>query len=146
MDQELTLRIILENPPEHVDFGLQKGSGRIYETVQTQRSTSNELQFNFTIRVKGNPEQNSLPAFQGAFVQGPSAARFVYIDIGACAGQTDSIWSRRLKIPLYGITWSLIDQLLANDKLVLETRIPGTGKDGGPICGTVKPFAGWQTR
>jgi len=26
----------------------------------------------------------------------------------------------------------------------METSIPGTGKDGGPNCATVKPFNGWK--
>jgi hypothetical protein len=34
MARELTLRIIIEQPPPGVDFGLQKGSGSVYETVQ----------------------------------------------------------------------------------------------------------------
>ena len=39
MNQELTLKIVLENPPSGVDFGLQKGSGNKYETIQIQRSS-----------------------------------------------------------------------------------------------------------
>jgi Family of unknown function (DUF5990) len=77
-------------------------------------------------------------------VQGPSGERFVYIDIGTCAGQTDTVWSRRLKIPLRGITLIMIGQLQNNTQMILETRVPGTGKDGGPNCATVKPFAGWK--
>jgi len=34
MKQELTLKIVLENPPSGVDFGLQKGSGNKYETFK----------------------------------------------------------------------------------------------------------------
>jgi hypothetical protein len=30
------------------------------------------------------------------------------------------------------------------DHAVLEARVPGTGKDGGPSCATVKPFEGWK--
>ena len=37
MAPELTLRIVIEQPPAGVDFGLQKGRGNAYETVQTQR-------------------------------------------------------------------------------------------------------------
>jgi hypothetical protein len=71
--------------------------------------------------------------------------RFIYIDIGTAAGQAD-IWSRRLKIPLTGITWSVIDQVNASSKAVLETHVPGTGKDGSPNCATVKPFDGWRVK
>src|SRR5262252_4370516 len=109
MEHEVTFRIRLENPPADVDFGLQKGRGDDYETVQTQRSGKKNLLFSFAARVKG--ERRDAPNFLGPFVQGPSGDRFVYLDIGTYAGQTDSCWSRRLKIPLRGITWDMIDQL-----------------------------------
>src|SRR5580700_11618754 len=47
MARELTLRIIIEQPPQGVDFGLQKGSGSVYETVQKQRSQGKDLVFEF---------------------------------------------------------------------------------------------------
>ena len=96
MNTELTLRIVVERPPKGVDFGLQKGRGSAYETVQTQRSTGKDLTFQFSVGVKGI-------ALAGPFVQGPAGQRFVYIDIGTYAGQADSCWGRRLKIPLTGI-------------------------------------------
>lgn len=142
MAHELAMRIVLEDPPAGVDFGLQKGRGNNYETIQKQRSKARDLLFEFTVRVK--PGRNDdVPNFLGPVVQGPSGERFVYIDIGTYAGQADTGWSRRLKIPLRGITWEMIERLSGKD-LVLETRVPGTGKGGGPSCGTVKPFAGWK--
>ena len=136
MEHELNLLIILEDPPPDVDFGLQKGSGDPYETVQTQRSSTGDLRFELSVRVREG--KDGLPNFLGPFTQGPAQQRFVYIDIGTYAGQTNTVWSRRLKIPLRGITWELIKK-----GKTLETRVPGTGKDGGPNCATVKPFAGW---
>ena len=143
MEQELTLRIVLEKPPAGVDFGLQIGRGSNYETIQKQRSKAKDLHFEFTIGVKAS-RKDGTPVFVGPLVQGPPGERFIYIDIGTCAGQTDSCWSRRLKIPLSSITWDVIDRLLANSESVLETSVPGTGKDGGPTCATVKPFGGWK--
>jgi hypothetical protein len=137
MEHDLNLLIILESPPPGVDFGLQKGSGDPYETVQTQRSSTGDLRFEFSVRVREG--KDGQPNFLGPFTQGPAQQRFVYIDIGTCAGQTNTVWSRRLKIPLYGITWDLIKK-----GKTLETHVPGTGKDGGPTCATVKPFAGWK--
>lgn len=142
MPQELKLRILLEKPPVGVAFALQKGSGNQYETVQTQSSNAEDLQFECTAQVKG--EQAEAPNLLGSFVQGPKNGRFIYIGIGTHAGQLGSIWSRRLKIPLQGITWEMIAQTLANPDLMLETRVPGTGKDGTPNCATVKPFDGWH--
>lgn len=167
MERELALRIILEKPPAGVDFGLQKGRGSGYETIQKQRSKAKDLCFEFTIRVK-TTRKGDTPNFLGPLVQGPPGGRFVYIDIGTYAGQTETVWSRRLKIPLSGITSEMIDQVLADvrdpssidagdrvladrgDRVLadpdslLETRVPGTGKDGGPSCATVKPFPGWR--
>lgn len=137
MERQLNLRIIVERPPAGVDFGLQSGKGATYETVQTQRSKK-ELRFEFSVDVKAASVDAQLD-FRGPFVQGPSGERFVYLDIGTYAGQADSPWSRRLKIPLRGITWKMIDS-----RTILETRVPGTGKDGGPNCATVKPFDGWK--
>jgi hypothetical protein len=155
MEHELPLRIVLEKPPADVDFGLQKGRGSNYETIQKQRFKGKDLSFEFTVRVKDgrkpeNPRGHPLggrepaPNFLGSFVQGPPAERFIYIDIGTLAGQTETCWSRRLKIPLRGITWDMIDRVTADSESLLETRLPGTGKDGGPTCATVKPFPGWK--
>lgn len=143
METEINLQIILTQPPPNVLFGLQRGSGNMYETLQKQKSASENLLFTFPIKIKGDKEKDAFPKFSGLFVQGPAGGKFVYIDIGTCAGQTDTMWSRRLKIPLTGITWELIEQLMADPALLLETKVPGTGKDGGPNCATVKPFKGW---
>lgn len=143
MERELTLRIVLEKPPADIDFGLQKGRGSSYETIQKQRSKGKDLHFEFTVRVKP-ASKDPAPNFLGSLVQGPTGERFIYIDIGTCAGQTETCWSRRLKIPLRGITWEMIDRVSADAESLLETRVPGTGRDGGPTCATVKPFAGWS--
>ena len=141
MEQELTFRIILESPPPGVDFGLQKGRGNDYEVVQKQRSKTGDLRFEFDARVKEGKDGS--PTLLGPFVQGPSDARFVYIDIGTYAGQTDTPWSRRLKIPFRDITWDLVKEA-TRGKQVIETHVPGTAKDGSPTCATVKLFAGWK--
>jgi Family of unknown function (DUF5990) len=141
--RELRLRIVLERPPSGVDFGLQKGRGSAYETIQKQRSQTKDLYFEFTVEVKGG-RKAAMPTLLGPLAQGPPGERFVYIDIGTYAGQADSLWSRRLKIPLRGITWDMIDRLADDSRAVLEARVPGTGRDGGPTCGTVKAFDGWK--
>jgi len=139
---ELTLRIVLEKPPAGVDFGLQKGKGSDYETVLKQRSTAKDLHFEFRIGLKTSAKDRT-PDFSGPLVQGPPGQRFVYVDIGTYAGQNDACWSRRLKIPLWGITWDMIRRS-DGSRSVLEARVPGTGKDGGPNCATVTPFGGWK--
>jgi len=135
-------KIVVENPPGGVDFGLQKGSGSKYETVQIQRSGDKNVEFEFTITVKLN--KDGLPNFLGEFVQGPPSQRFIYIDIGTAAGQKQTSWSRRLKVPLTGINLNTIEVLASSINKILKTTIPGTGRDNGPNCGTVKPFSGWH--
>jgi hypothetical protein len=142
MEQEVLLRIILEKPPADIDYGLQNGSGSNYETILKQRSKGHDLFFDFAIKVRGNKENN--PTFAGPFVQGPADSKFVYINIGASAGQTNTQWNRRLKIPLIGITEDTIRKVSADRQCILETKVPGTGKDGSPTCATVKLFGGWK--
>jgi hypothetical protein len=140
MERKVTLRVIVEKPPSGVDIGVQDGHGNDYKTVQKQRFTKEDLRFEFPIRV--NESKDGQPNFLGSFAQGPANKRFIYLDIGTYAGQTNTPWSRRLKIPLAGITWQMIEQASVAS-VAIETRVPGTGKDGGPTCGTVKPFFGW---
>ena len=94
MGDALRLRIVVVRPPPGVDYGLQRGRGSGYETVQTQRSRGADLTFELSIDVRPGPR------FGGPFVQGKPAAPFVYLDIGTYAGQTGTPWSRRLKVPL----------------------------------------------
>jgi hypothetical protein len=144
MESDLNLKIILVKPPPHVVFGLQKGSGTNYETVQQQRSATTDLSFQFSIAIKGDRTKDEAPKFSGPFVQGPTGGKFIYIDIGQAAGQHDTQWSRRLKIPLSGITWNTVDEINSKQHSLLVTQVPGTAKDGGPNCATVKPFEGWR--
>jgi hypothetical protein len=143
METELPLRIVLVAPPAGVDFGIQEGKGSDYKTIQKQRSKDGDLTFEFTLTIKNNRD-DGLPNFLGPLAQGPTTGRFVYIDIGKLAGQPDSCWERRIKVPLGGITWEMVEKVSTNPKLILEARLPGTGKDGGPSCATVKPAEGWK--
>jgi hypothetical protein len=125
---EITLRVILKRPTPGIDFALQKGKGSNYEIVQKQRSSPNaDLKFEFPVAVKTTT--NGAPDFAGPYVQGARGDRYFYLDIGTYAGQTNTPWSRRLKIPLSCITWDLI-----NSGSTLVGEIPGAGNDGGPSC------------
>jgi hypothetical protein len=73
--------------------------------------------------------KDSAPDFAGPYVQGSAGERFFYINIGTYAGQADTPWSRRLKVPLYVISWDAIES-----GEILTASIPGTCRDGGPSC------------
>ncbi len=142
---DVKLKVILVSPPPGIDFGLQKGSGSNYETIQKQRSAAHDLCFELNVEVKGHRQKDHVPDFKGPFVQGPVNGRFIYIDIGSLAGQAEQLaW--RLKIPLAGITWAMLDQIKSDGTGYLETPVPGTHKNGGPNCATVKPFDGWVVK
>jgi hypothetical protein len=49
-----------------------------------------------------------------------------------------------MKIPLKGISWVLIEKAINRKGARLSTRIPGTAKDGGPNCATVKLIGDWK--
>jgi hypothetical protein len=141
MENNVNLRIILQNPPPGIQFALQQGKGSNYTSVQKQTSGTDDLLFEFgvkmTIAKTGDPD------FAGPFVQGSRGERFVYISSGTLAGDVASVWTRRLKVPLTGLSPDLAGKLISNGNMLLETRVPGTGKDGGPNCASVKPFDGW---
>ena len=143
LEGEIRLRVVLVAPPEGVDFGIQEGKGHGYTTIQKQRSKDCDLTFEFTVTIKNNRD-DELPNFLGPLAQGPATSRFIYINIGKSAGQIGSCWERRIKVPLSGITWEKIEKASAKPKLRIEARLPGTGKDGGPSCATVKPVDGWK--
>lgn len=143
MENEVRLRIVLLQPPAGVEFALQKGRGSGYEMAQKQRSGGKDLRFEFTVSAKPGRAAAG-PAFAGPFVQGPAGDRFVYLDIGTYAGQSGTPWSRRLKVPLSGITWEMV-----RSGKTLEARVPGAAQDGGPSCAyewrkRVGPGWGWQ--
>ena len=144
-EKSISLRIVLVAPPAGVDFGIQEGKGNDYKTIAVQRSKAGNLTLECTINVKGN-RSDGPPNFGGPISQGPPTGRFIYIDIGKSAGQFDSCWQRRIKIPLETITWEMIDKTVDAPKRFLQATIPGTGKDGGPSCATVKPIDGWKVQ
>ena len=95
--------------------------------MQKQRSAGKDLKFEFTAGVKTG--KDGAPDFSGPFVQGSRGDRYFYIDIGTYAGQIDTCWSRRLKVPLSCITWDFIK---SNSTLIAD--IPGSAKNGEPNC------------
>jgi Family of unknown function (DUF5990) len=143
MNSELPIRLVLVDPPSHVDFGIQRGRGAHYEPMFVQQRKRGDVSFDFSLTAADN-RTDGLPNFLGPFVQGPPSKRFVYIDVGTYAGQKDTQWARRMIVPLGGITWTLIDKVLRKSGQRLSARVPGTGKDGGPNCATVHLLGDWQ--
>ena len=143
MKSELPIRLVLVDPPPAVLFGIQRGSGTGYAVESAQQRKRGDLSFDFSITVSDN-RKDGAPNFLGDFVQGPPSRRFIYIDVGTYAGQQDTPWSRRIIVPLDGITWALINKVQSQTGHRLSAAIAGRGKDGSPSCATMPIPDGWK--
>lgn len=132
MKHEIPVRIIVTDPLFGVAMKVQKGRDELLEPT---RSTKGETVFEFSVRVD---LESPAPNFLGPFAQGPKDARFVYVNSGTYAGQHITHWSRRAKLSLMSITREQIETTLASPSSRLETAIDGIGRDGGPVCASVK--------
>lgn len=140
MDKELQLRIVVERPPAGVWLRVQRGRDGL---LPPSREDADAVVFDFAVRVADAADGGMV--LRGELTQGPPAARFVYVNAGKRAGQAHSCWERRAKVPLAGITPELAREALAAPGAVIEARIAGTGRDGGPACATVPLLgAGWH--
>ena len=138
---DLALRIVVEDPVPGVTTGLQRGASGKARLVAPVLSEGAALVFDFTVVVDG-VLPDGRPRLLGPCVQGPPTGRFVYLCIGQAAGQHDSPWSRRVKVPLGGLDWALVESLPSDGRLT--ARFNGRGRDGTPACATVPLLApGW---
>jgi hypothetical protein len=141
MPQELPIRITLVHPPKDVNFCVQRGKDDLRPPAHADDET---ITFDFTVRV-GGQQPDGAPNLLGPFTQGSPAERFVYVNAGTLAGQPDSPWTRRAKIKLAGITQAMIEETVATPGAVIEARIDGKAKDGGPPAASVPLLGGgWQ--
>lgn len=138
MKPQILLRVVVVDPPSGVTFALQQGRSDLVAPV---KATTASIVFEFPVSVADAASQP--PRFTGEFAQGPPSARFVYVNSGTMAGQADSCWTRRAKVPLTGISKALVQSALAGTDLILEVRIFGKAGDGGPACATVPLLSGW---
>jgi len=138
MKVEIPIRIVLVRPPKAVQYALQRGRDEIVSSV---RSNGSDLAFDLTLTVSGQLESGA-PRFTGPFAQGPAQERFVYITIGTMAGDPQSCWSRRAKIHLSEISWSVVEEAQSTPGSVIAGRFAGTGKKGEPACASMRTVEG----
>lgn len=127
---DLTLRIILADPPSGVVFSKQDARSRPVDPVRSAGDLS------FDIPVTLTPTPNGLRP-GGGFVRNDARGRFVYIASGQAAGDCQTDWQRRVKVYLHDLPADLVGGE------VLEATIAGRAKDGGPACATVPLLTGW---
>ena len=139
---ELPLRIVMEDPVPGVAIALQRGAAAKAELVQPSAASPAAIMFELEAAVEG-ALPDGRPRLLGPYVQGPPAARFVYLCVGQLAGQPGSPWTRRVKVPLGGLSRDLIEALTPGMRL--EARIAGRARDGGPACASVRLLGpGWR--
>lgn len=137
---DLRLRIVVEHPVPGVALQVQRGRDGLLAPDQVSQTA---LTFVFSVRLGPSAGAPGL-RFLGEFSQGPAGRRFVYLCCGKRAGQPASIWDRRAKIALWTITPDQARAALESDRLVLEARVAGRAKDGGPLCASVPLLGpGW---
>jgi hypothetical protein len=132
--QTVMLRLVIDDPVPGVTYSLQDKEGSPVGAV-----VAGDAALSFAVPIQVAPG----PKFSGEHVrrEGPQR-RFVYIAIGAQAGDGSSEWSRRMKVDVHDIPGNLLDQVAAPDWL--ECHLPGRAKDGSPACGTIRPVDGWR--
>ena len=138
---ELPIRIVVEDPVPGLAIALQRGqAGKAVLVLPASRSAE-AVVFDLEVAVDGGLPDGQ-PRLLGPYVQGPPAARFVYLPLGRYAGQADSEWGGRIKVPLSGFGWAEIEALSPGARLV--ARIPGRSPNGGPALASVRLLPpGW---
>lgn len=132
MKHDLRVRIIVSDPPARVWMKVQKGKD---ELLDPEVLRDGSLRFEFLINVDLT---SGKPNFLGRFAHGPKDARFIYVNSGTYAGQHGTNWARRAKLSLMAVTAVMVNATVGLPSRILETTIKGTGKDGGPVCASVK--------
>jgi hypothetical protein len=142
-EHALKLRIVLRRPPPGVRFALQSHAtaGDRYPKFMDAKEADGEHDLAFEVTVRVQSSSNGVLRFLGPFTHGPPSSRFVYLTVGKRAGQPDSPWEHRVKIPLTAITADLLAAANAQPGSVLEAVREGTLSDGSPTSGT-RPFEG----
>jgi hypothetical protein len=136
---DVRFRIIVQGPLRGVTYAVQRGRDGLLEPV---RATDDELVFEFPLTIA---DLDAIPPrLTGKFAQGPPSSRFVYVNSGSMAGEQDSCWRRRAKVRLDGIARSALEQVAGRPAAVLEARIAGKSRDGGPACATVPLLSHWS--
>ena len=108
---------------------------------QAQLADGTDMLFRFSLNFRPGRDGGLVP--RGPLVQGRGEDRVLYICSGTMAGQSGSPWTRRAKVPLNGIVELLPAPGLGPMPPLLQGRISGLARDGGPACASVRLLEGW---
>lgn len=136
---EICLRVNVLNPLAGVTMQVQEGKDRLLAPCEAKKG---RISFEFPVTVDLSAGK---PNFLGKFAHGPKDARFVYVNSGCYAGQAGTQWNRRAKISLMKITAAQVKEVIDTPGSKLEVTIDGVGRDGGPVCASVRSAEdGWR--
>ena len=134
----ITLRLRIVRPPAGVHWAVQLGRDGRLPPVHV---AGDHLVFEVPLIL--GPNARGTVQLRGAAIQGPPAARFVYVNSGKRAGESWSGWDRRAKVSLAAIDLAALQALAG--PVVLDGAIHGTARDGGPACASVALIDGaWK--
>ena len=139
-DTPVTLRLSIVRPPPGVRWAVQLGRDELLPPMHVAPT-----QLVFEVPLTLGPNQRGTVQLRGAAIQGPPAARFVYINSGKRAAEPLSCWDRRAKVSLATIDIAALQEVTGH--AVLDGAIHGTARDGGPACASVALIDGaWKLR
>jgi Family of unknown function (DUF5990) len=137
-DLPVTLRLRVVQPPAGVRWAVQLGRDGLLPPIQTAPE-----QLVFEVPLTLGPNVRGVLQLRGAAIQGPPAARFVYVNSGKRAAESSSCWDRRAKVSLATIDIVALQNVVGH--AILEGAMNGTARDGGPACASVTLIDGaWK--
>ena len=137
LDQQVSLRVIVENAPPHIRWMSQSGASDLVAPTSVVGNT-----FTFDFVVRAILSKAGALDFRGDAIQGKLGERFVYLN--SESGPDARGFDRRAKIHLKTVTMQQIESLAKNPGAILQTRFHGTHKDGGAACASVPLLGGWE--
>lgn len=136
----LLLQLQVLHAPVGVALALQQGTTALLLPVSEDPE---RLVFHTEARVVPATGQAGF-RLHGPCVHGRGDDRFLYLNAGTYAGQADSCWSRRAKVPLPVLPAALVEQALAAPGHGFAARMWGRAGDDGPACASIRLLdAGW---
>ena len=135
------LEIAVKRPLRGVAYAMQRGKDVL---LPPRRERDGTLRFELEMRL-GAPQADGGARFLGEFTHGSVGDRFLYVNSGQRAGETNSCWDRRAKVKLASIPPALLERATRHPRARLRAMIEGTAQDGGPCCATVPLLdPGWE--
>lgn len=128
----LILRLTIVDPIPGLRYSLQDAKG---EPVSPKTASSAHLSFDAPVRYDSGRWLGELVRREGA------QRRFIYIALGRLAGDQESEIAGRAKVDIHDIPPDLVETA---GRGVIEVKLPGVGKRGGPALATLQALEPWR--